>query len=136
MSTSDTEPASDLVSRYGDPRRGRQLALVLGGVVAATFLGWLAWAIWFHATPEVTSTLTTYDVVDAHTATAVLEVSVEGDAEEATCRVQALAADHSVVGVLDFEPVDGRNEVTITTERKATTVERVGCTAKGQSRPR
>ncbi len=128
--------SSDLQSRYGDPRRTRRTAIVIGIVVAAAFLGWLAWATWDHATPDVSSELGPNQVIDAHTATAVVNVDLGEDAEDVNCQVKALATDHSVVGIIDFEPVDGRNEVTIATERQATAVELVGCTAKGQSRPR
>ena len=34
-----------------------------------------------------------------------------------------------------FTPVDGRNEVSLRTEREATSVAELGCTAEGQSRP-
>ena len=54
----------------------------------------------------------------------------------ARCVVRALADDHSVVGEVAFTPVDGRNEVVIRTERRATSADLVGCTAEGQSRPR
>jgi hypothetical protein len=135
VSTRDIEP-SELPGRYGDPRRGRGIAILIAVVVAGSFLGWLAWATWFHATPEVTSELVAWEVVDAHTATAVIEVDIEGGAEELSCQVQAKSTDGTVVGLLAFEPVDGRNEVTIATEREATSVSSLGCTAEGQSRPR
>jgi hypothetical protein len=35
-----------------------------------------------------------------------------------------------------FTPADGRNEVQIRTERRATSADLVGCTAQGQPRPR
>ena len=54
----------------------------------------------------------------------------------ASCTLRAFAEDHSTVGELAFEPVDGRNEVTLRTERRATSVTLLGCTAPGQPRPR
>jgi hypothetical protein len=65
----------------------------------------------------------------------VIVVALDADAEDAKCRVQAVAPDHSVVGELTFTPVDGRNEVSVRTEREATSVAGLGCTADGQSRP-
>ena len=51
-------------------------------------------------------------------------------------RVKAFAEDHTVVGEATFTPVAGRNEVTLRTERRATSVESVGCTTPDQPRPR
>lgn len=128
MSVPSTVPED----RYGAPPRARRW--VLGALVVAVslgFLAWVAWAAWFHATPEVTSELVGYTVLDEHATSAVLDVEL-GDAVGPRCVVTALSADHTPVGELSFVPVDGRNEVTIRTERQATSVEKVGCTAAGQ----
>ena len=128
--------SADLSQRYGTARPGRRRVIIaVTATVTVVFLVWLAWAAWFNATPQVTSELTSYDVVDAHRTTAVITVSLEVG-PEATCRVRALAEDHQVVGEVSFTPVDGRNEVSIRTERLATSVERLGCTSPEQSRPR
>jgi hypothetical protein len=103
--------------------------------VAAAALAWLAWAAWFHASPAVESELTSYDVVDDGSASAVVTVALADDVV-ASCRIRAFAEDHTTVGELAFEPVDGRNEVTLRTERRATSVTLLGCTAPGQPRPR
>jgi hypothetical protein len=50
--------------------------------------------------------------------------------------VEALAEDHSIVGELQFRPRSGTNEVKLRTERIATSVDLLGCTADGQKRPR
>jgi hypothetical protein len=135
MSSADT-----LAERYGVAAPWRRGALVLGAVLlAAVFVGWLAWAVWSHGTPEVTSELETYSIQDDHTATAVLVVTLAGDDVEATCTLRALAEDHSVVGELAFtpDPALGRRQVQeIRTERRATSVLSLGCTARGQNHPR
>ena len=125
-----------LADRYGAPSPVRRRVLV-GAlvVVAALCVGWLAWAAWFHSTPAVRSELVTWSVVDDHQAAATVTVLLE-DGVRATCVVQAIAADHAVVGELAFEPDDGSNEVAVRTERRATSVSLVGCTAEGQPRPR
>jgi len=108
-------------------------------VVVLAFLGWLAWTTWEHATPRVDSELVSFDIVDEHTATAVLQIEFADDDVEASCTLRAIAEDHSSVGDLSFTPdprEGGRFEVTIRTERRATSVESVGCTTDGQSRPR
>jgi hypothetical protein len=104
-------------------------------VLGLVFVGWVAWAAWFHGSPTVESELTAYDVVSEHAATAVVQVSLEEGAD-ASCRVRALAEDHTTVGELAFAPTDGRNEVEVRTERRATSVELVGCTTPDQQRPR
>ena len=127
---------TDLADRYGAPSPARRRVLVGAvTVVAAVFLGWLAWTAVFHATPAVESELTSYDVVDDGSASAVVIVSLADDVV-ASCRIRAFADDHTTVGEVAFEPVDGRNEVTLRTERRATSVTLLGCTAAGQSRPR
>ena len=126
----------DLADRYGTPSPVRRRVLVGAvAVVVVGFLGWLAWAAWFHATPAVQSDLVTWAVVDDHEATATVSVALEEGAT-ASCLVRAVAEDHMTVGEVAFEPVDGSNEVTVRTERRATSVTLVGCTAEGQPRPR
>ena len=127
---------TDLADRYGVPSPVRRRVLVVTiAAVAAAALAWLAWTAWFHASPAVESELTSYDVVDDGSASAVVTVALADDVV-ATCRVRAFAEDHTTVGELAFEPVDGRNEVTLRTERRATSVTLLGCTAPGQPRPR
>jgi len=127
---------TDLVERYGAASPGRRRwGMAALGLVIVLLVGWLAWTTLFHANPPVTSDIVAYDIVDDNEASAVVSVSLE-DGVVASCRLQAYADDHSTVGELAFEPVDGRNEVTLRTERRATTVTLVGCTAPGQSRPR
>jgi len=99
-------------------------------------LGWLGWTVWFHTTPEVTSDLVSFEVTSDHETQARLDVRLGEDDVEASCRLRAFAEDHTPVGELAFTPVAGTNEVVIRTERRATTVEKLGCTADGQPRPR
>ncbi len=131
-----TRVSSDLSTRYGAPRTWQRPAVIIVSVlVVAAFLGWLAWAVWFHATPEVRSELGTYTVDSSSQVTVVVDVQLDEGAEDVECRVSALASDHSAVGELVFEPEDGRNERSFRTERLADAVSLVGCTAKGQPRP-
>lgn len=118
-----------LADRYGRPSVvRRRLVPALGILAAAVFGIWLAWAVWFHSNDPVTAGIESFDVVDEHTATAVVQVRLAEDAE-ATCKLRATAEDKTTVGEHTFEPVDGRNEVTVRTERLATTVDLVSCTA-------
>ena len=134
MSTTDT-----LAERYGAGSPWlRRADLAVAGLLALAFLAWLAWSTWSHSNPQVTSQLESFSIVDDHTATAVLVVTMDDDVE-ATCTLQAVAEDHSVVGELAFkpDPDKGRRQVQeVRTERRATTVQSLGCTAPGQTHPR
>lgn len=128
---------TDLADRYGAPSpwaRGVLVGAVV--VVAAAFLGWLGWTIWDQSTPDVRSELVGYDVVDEHTANATVDVRLRAAGVVASCRLRAYAEDHSVVGEASFVPEDGRNEVGVRTERRATSVELLGCTTADQRRSR
>ncbi len=128
-----------LRARYGRRRPGGPV-LVLATVVVVAFLGWLAWATWSHATPTVESELLGYEIVDDHAATARVDVALRTDADPdaagVRCLVRATSVDHTPVGELSWVPADGRQEVSIRTERRATSVELVGCTASDQPRAR
>ena len=128
---------TDLAERYGAPSRWRRPAfLTLAIGLAAIGLGWLGWTMWFHTTPAVTSELVTFEVTSDHETQVRLDVSLGRDDVEASCRLRAFAEDHTPVGEVAFTPVGGTNQVVIRTERRATTVEKLGCTADGQPRPR
>jgi Domain of unknown function (DUF4307) len=130
-----------MAGRYGgqSPRR-RRAVIIVSGVVGVLALAWLAWAGWSQSTPDVQSNLTSFEVVDTHTAKAAVVVDPRSKDVTANCLVRAVGTDHSVVGELNFE-VSGesgasRHDVSVRTERKATSVELVGCTTADQSRPR
>ena len=127
--------------RYGtDDPKGRRLVIALSGVVGVVALGWLAWALWFQTNPDVESSLRTFEVVDSHTVKASVAVRLSDEDVRANCLVRATGTDHSVVGELNFVVTGAKGtvhrDVTLRTEREATTVEMVGCTTKDQSRPR
>jgi len=111
------------------------VAIGLTGLLAAVALSWLVWTAGFHSTPDVSSELITFDVTSDYETAATMQVKLE-DGVDATCRVRAYAEDHTSVGELAFTPVDGDNPVVVRTERRATSVEKLGCTAPGQPRPR
>ena len=64
---------------------------------------------------------------------------LKDESVHATCLLRAFAEDHAVVGELSFTPEYGAEQPlvqTIRTERRATSVDLVGCTAPGEPRPR
>ena len=134
-----SDRAPTLTARYGEPQPWRRRAVLVGsGLLGVLALSWLAWTTFVHATPEVSSELVGWEVVDDHAVSARIDVVIRGDAEDldASCRVRAMAADHTVVGEASFTPSSGRNVVEVRTERRATSVESVGCTTPDQHRPR
>jgi hypothetical protein len=133
-----THPLGD---RYGAPRPAHRRSLIAAsGLLGAVALGWVVWVLWIQVTPAVQSSLRTYDVVDSHTATAEVVVKTRDPEVDANCLVRATGADKSVVGELNFDVsgVDGTTvrTVSVRTEREASSVVVVGCTADGQDRPR
>ena len=130
-----------LDDRYGtsSPLRRRTL-VAASGLVGVVALAWLAWAVWFQSTPEVQSSLRSFAVVNAHTVKAEVVVRPSSREVAASCLLRAFGVDHSVVGELNFRVtgVAGATQrgLTFRTEREATSVELVGCTAPGQNRPR
>jgi Domain of unknown function (DUF4307) len=126
-----------LSERYAAPPVWRWRATIVGVVVLAVVaLAWLGWAAFVQSTPKIESQLVGWDVVDAHSATAQVDVRLGDGVGHPTCTVQALASDHSIVGELTFTPVSGSNRVTVRTDREATAVQLPGCVADGQDRPR
>ena len=128
---------TDLAKRYGAPSPQRRRAIiVLVGAVAVIGLAWLAWVVIYQSNPEVRSELESFEVVDDHTAKAVLSVVRDDGDVVATCMVRALSEDHQVVGeanlVIRGGASDQTIDITIRTERRALVVERLGCTAPGQ----
>ncbi|MGI8523208.1 MAG: DUF4307 domain-containing protein [Nocardioides sp.] len=126
-----------LSDRYGAAQPWRRRAVLLGSVVlAVAFLAWLGWSAFARSTPQVTSSLLTWEVVDPHSATAQIAVRISDRAADPTCTLQAYAADHTLVGEQQFTPVDGTNNRTLRTERAATSVQLLGCTTPDQHAPR
>ena len=131
---------TDLAYRYGMPSRtNRWVALVLVAALVVSGVGFLSWTVLFHGSPAVQSRMATWELVSDHEARAVISVSREDQAVDATCLVTAVAEDHSVVGETTVPVTDGPLETTVTvsirTERRPTAVVLEGCTAPGQPRP-
>ncbi|UDY22962.1 DUF4307 domain-containing protein [Nocardioides sp. Kera G14] len=125
---------SGLRERYAaHPSPWPKVFLAIGVVIFAGLLVWLGWVIWLKVNPAVTSNLVTWKVVDEHSVTAKVSVQLDSGAKNPTCLLRATAEDHTTVGEKSFVPHDGNNEVAIRTERTATSVESIGCTAHNQN---
>lgn len=133
---------TDLEARYGTRRspfaQVTAWLLIIALVVAGG--GYVVWGMLLHSSPEVRSRLLTFDVVGEHATVATLNVVRSDEDIQAVCRLQALAANHAVVGEVDVPVTTGPQEqlvqVEIRTEREATSVASSGCTTPGQARPR
>lgn len=125
----------DLADRYGTRRKRRPVLIGVVIVVAAALLGWLFWAAAVYFSPQVSSEVNRWSIEDEHSTTVVARVSLADDVDTPLCRVRVLAEDKSAVGELQFTPVDGVNEVTVSTERRGASVDWIGCTSKDQRRP-
>ena len=126
-----------LTERYAAAPAWRRPATITAVVVlAAAGLTWLVWAAFVQSTPKVTSQLIGWEIVDAHSLTARVDVGIARGTTHPVCTVQALASDHTIVGQLRFTPVDGSNRVRVQTSRTATSVDVPGCLADGQDQPR
>jgi len=135
-----TQLSPHLAERYGAPSRsGRSLVVVVVALLALAGAAWMAWVVVFHSRPEVSSQLVAYDVQGQHAATATWTVVRSGPDVEASCLLRALSDDHSVVGertvAVDSGPTRARITTTVRTERRAGSVQLVGCTTKDRPAP-
>ncbi len=134
---------TDLAARYGrGPRSSRRsnLVLAVAAVAGVALVAVTIWAFLVQAAPDVRSTLQTYDVRSENEVVAELVVARADPGVRATCKLHALAEDHSTVGraseTVDSGPARQVLEVRIATERRAVSVVSDGCTSPDQNRPR
>jgi hypothetical protein len=109
-------------------------------VVALAALVWLLWVAFVQSNPPVSSRLIGFKVNSPTSATATIQVDRSKDVE-ASCRLQAKAADFSIVGEVTLtvpanSPRSQSLDATVTTQRDATAVVLVGCTTADAHRPR
>ncbi|MDZ5621775.1 DUF4307 domain-containing protein [Nocardioides sp. HM23] len=135
-----TVHSHSLPQRYGAPPRWRRYVLIgFVVVVVGAFAAVWTWITIAQSDPPVSSELITSEIVDDHTATAVIRLQWGDEPVDAECTVRAIAQDKAIVGQHTFVPDPDAGpdyEVEVATERRATAVENIGCTADGQPRPR
>lgn len=108
-------------------------------VVVLAGLSWLTWAAVIGSNPPVTSRLLGFEVMSATSAKATIQVD-RTKSVEASCRLQAKAADFSIVGELTLtipaeSPRHQTLPATLTTQRSATSVVLIGCTTADSHHP-
>jgi hypothetical protein len=136
-----SRPTPDLTERYGAPPRATRLLVVTAtAAVAVLGLVWLVWVTLFHARPMVSSKLVGFDVGGEHVATARFSVVRRESDVSASCLLRAYADDHSIVGERTVPVTSGPTtrivDAAVRTERRATALEVMGCTAPGQQQRR
>lgn len=131
MSTPPVRPAE----RYGDlrPVWHSTLARVLVGTLAVLGVLWVGYASWSSAQQDVRWSDIGYEVIDGGRTEATFDVTIH-QGRTATCVVNALAADYSVVGstrVQVHRPEQApttRERVTVLTQQLAVTAVVEACT--------
>ncbi|MFW6694771.1 DUF4307 domain-containing protein [Streptomyces sp. MAR4 CNX-425] len=121
--------------RYGrsaDARADRRLK-ILGGVLGAAVLGFVAWgAIDATAGSQASGELIRFKVVSDHEVQVHIEVRKKTDVD-AVCTVRSLAADKSEAGIRDVRVDEPENRVdtvvSIRTTTRGANAELVGCQA-------
>jgi hypothetical protein len=144
LTPGSSTPAGDatLDARYGRRTAPRSKVLVaLIAVLVGAGLSWLAWVMLTHGRPLAQSELVSFDATGVHAVDAEFTVVRRDASVEASCLLRAFSSDHATVGELNVavgadQPTTSTLTRTIRTERLATSVEMVGCTAEGQSRRR
>jgi hypothetical protein len=115
---------------------------VVVGTVALAVLGlaWVSWVAVSHGRAVVSSKLVGFEVGGQHVATARFSVARRDGHVRASCLLRAYADDHTIVGERTVAVTSGAPtrivDVPVRTERQATAVEVVGCTAPGQRQRR
>jgi hypothetical protein len=133
---------TDLSARYGTADRSRtRIVVAVAVLLAGAGLSWLAWVILEQGRPEVQSALVSFHAQGEHAAVATFSVVRRSADVEASCLLQARAADHTIVGELNVTvgpgaPTTTTERQTVRTEREATSVDVLGCTAPGQNQRR
>jgi len=129
-------PSTRLAQRYGGGSAwGRNAVLGAGALVVAALIGWFVWALWLHSHPKVASSMDSWELRGDNAVAIIVDVHIYDATAHPVCTVLAYAEDHSTVGVHSFQPIAGRQTVTIKTERAPTSVDWRGCTASGQKDP-
>ncbi len=132
---------TDLAERYRARRRPNRVLVAVLVVLVGAGLSWLVWVMLVHGRPLAQSNLVSFEPTGPHAVDARFSVVRRSSDVEASCLLRAFAEDHTVVGELEV-PVGADHDSTATlqrtirTEREATSVEMVGCTAEGQARRR
>ncbi|MCW2786503.1 MAG: hypothetical protein JWP74_3020 [Marmoricola sp.] len=109
------------------------MIIVASTVLGVVFFGWVAWAAWFNSDTAYDAELESFDVVSTHEVRVKMDIKVSKDHIKGSCLLRATASDHTIVGETNLSVAtivkDQGRWIPIRTERRATTVEKISCTA-------
>lgn len=126
----NTEEAR-IATRYGRGPRRRPGVLLLALVVAlVAIIGWFGWVLWVALNPQVSSGLETWRAVSENEVEVTFVVRLHDKDAKPVCSVEAEDDKEEKVGHLEFTAGEGRQTITIPTERRAARVEWGDCTVE------
>lgn len=106
--------------------------MVVSSLVAALFLGWLAWVIVDQSDPAARVEVSAYEVLDDQSVRIRIQAKFRDDQVQGSCTFGTTAESHSPAGdtTLSFDEIRaaGNSWVVIRTLERATTVEKKSCT--------
>lgn len=128
----EPEPVSSeesrIAARYGRGPRGRPGVLIVALAIAVvTIVGWFGWALWAALHPEVSSGLEKWEAISENEVEVTFVVRLHDKDATPVCSVEAEDDQEEKVGHLEFTAGEGRQTITIPTERRALRVEWGDC---------
>jgi hypothetical protein len=90
-------------------------------------VGWFCWALWLALHPQVSSALEKWEAVSENEVEVTFVVRLHDKDATPVCRVEAEDDREEKVGRLEFTAGEGRQTITIPTERRALRVEWGDC---------
>jgi hypothetical protein len=128
----EPEPVSSeesrIAARYGQgPRRRPGVLIVALAVAVVAIVGWFGWALWAALHPEVSSGLEKWEAISENEVEVTFVVRLHDKDATPVCSVEAEDDKEDKVGRLEFTAGEGRQTITIPTERRALRVEWGDC---------
>lgn len=99
-------------------------------LAVAAVIGWFGWALWAALNPKVSSGLETWKALSENEVEVTFVVRLHDKDAKPVCTVEAEDAQEEKVGYLEFTATEGRQTITIPTERRALRVEWGDCTVE------
>ncbi|OIJ27951.1 hypothetical protein UG56_004385 [Nocardioides luteus] len=122
---------SRIATRYGRGPRRRPGVLLLALILAlVAMIGWFGWALWMALHPEVSSGLEKWEAISENEVEVTFVVRLHDKDAKPVCTVEAEDGQEEKVGHLEFTAGEGRQTITIPTERRAERVEWGDCTVE------
>ncbi|NYI75784.1 DUF4307 domain-containing protein [Nocardioides panzhihuensis] len=119
---------SRIAARYGrGPSRRPGVLIVTLAIAVVAIVGWFGWALWAALHPEVSSGLEKWEAISENEVEVTFVVRLHDKDATPVCSVEAEDDQEEKVGRLEFTAGEGRQTITIPTERRALRVEWGDC---------